>query len=93
MVDDMIQFRTISNFYLISCRVIYDRPQVAAPLMALKVIDDAIQLHGAHGVSQDSKLADMYTNIRTLRVADGCVWHDWRLMWFSTLLVPFFMSV
>eukprot|EP00039_Didymoeca_costata_P005864 m.85337 g.85337 ORF g.85337 m.85337 type:complete len:447 (+) comp13005_c0_seq2:95-1435(+) len=45
--------------------------KVAAPRMALKVIDDAIQVHGAHGISQDSKLADMYTSIRTLRVADG----------------------
>eukprot|EP00038_Savillea_parva_P020769 m.32429 g.32429 ORF g.32429 m.32429 type:complete len:458 (+) comp4888_c0_seq1:91-1464(+) len=45
--------------------------KVAAPRMALKVIDDAIQLHGAHGISQDSKLADMYMNMRTLRVADG----------------------
>lgn len=45
--------------------------KVAAPRMALKIIDDAIQVHGAHGVSQDSKLTDMFTNIRTLRVADG----------------------
>jgi acyl-CoA dehydrogenase len=33
--------------------------KVAAPQMALKVIDDAIQLHGAHGISQDSKLGEM----------------------------------
>jgi len=45
--------------------------KVAAPRMALKIIDEAIQVHGAHGVSQDSKLSDMYTHIRTLRVADG----------------------
>ena len=45
--------------------------KVAAPRMALKIIDDAIQVHGAHGVSQDSKLSDMYTHVRTLRVADG----------------------
>ena len=39
--------------------------------MALKVVDEAIQVHGAHGISQDSKLPDMYTGLRTLRVADG----------------------
>merc|ERR1712039_924447 len=45
--------------------------KVDAPRMALKIVDDAIQVHGAHGVSQDSKLANMYTHLRTLRVADG----------------------
>jgi acyl-CoA dehydrogenase len=45
--------------------------KVAAPRMALKIVDDAIQVHGAHGVSQDCKLPDMYTHLRTLRVADG----------------------
>lgn len=45
--------------------------KVAAPRAALKIIDEAIQIHGAHGVSQDSQLAAMWTNMRTLRVADG----------------------
>jgi len=45
--------------------------KVDAPRVALKIIDDAIQVHGAHGVSQDSHLASAYTHIRTLRVADG----------------------
>jgi acyl-CoA dehydrogenase len=45
--------------------------KVAAPRAALQIIDDAIQIHGAHGVSQDSHLAGMYVNMRTLRVADG----------------------
>jgi len=45
--------------------------KVAGPRAALKVIDDAIQIHGAHGVSQDSRLAGMYQGMRTLRVADG----------------------
>ena len=45
--------------------------KVAAPKMALKIIDDSIQLHGAHGVCQDSKLSDMWTHLRTLRLADG----------------------
>jgi len=45
--------------------------KVDAPKMALQVVDEAIQLHGAHGIGQDSKLTDMYTGLRTLRVADG----------------------
>jgi alkylation response protein AidB-like acyl-CoA dehydrogenase len=45
--------------------------KVAAPRMALKVIDDAIQAHGGAGVSQDFNLAKLYAGIRTLRFADG----------------------
>eukprot|EP00928_Gymnodinium_smaydae_P021919 TRINITY_DN1858_c3_g1_i1.p1 TRINITY_DN1858_c3_g1~~TRINITY_DN1858_c3_g1_i1.p1 ORF type:complete len:442 (+),score=93.05 TRINITY_DN1858_c3_g1_i1:60-1385(+) len=45
--------------------------KVDAPRMALKVVDEAIQVHGAHGVSQDSRLSMAYTHLRTLRVADG----------------------
>jgi len=45
--------------------------KVAAPREALRIIDEAIQIHGAHGVSQDSKLSDIYMGVRTLRVADG----------------------
>merc|ERR1711912_194712 len=45
--------------------------KVDAPRTCLKIIDEAIQVHGAHGVSQDSRLSDLYTHIRTLRVADG----------------------
>merc|ERR1719230_146280 len=45
--------------------------KVDAPRMCLRIIDEAIQAHGAHGVSQDSKLTDLYTHVRTLRVADG----------------------
>lgn len=45
--------------------------KVDAPRMALKIVDDAIQVHGAHGVSQDSRLSSAYTHLRTLRVADG----------------------
>ena len=45
--------------------------KVAAPRMALKVIDDAIQAHGGAGVSGDTDLAAMYAMIRTLRIADG----------------------
>jgi acyl-CoA dehydrogenase len=45
--------------------------KVAAPIMALKVIDDAIQAFGAAGVSEDTGLARAYASIRTLRLADG----------------------
>jgi len=45
--------------------------KVDAPRMCLKIIDEAIQVHGAHGVSQDSKLSDLYTGVRTIRLADG----------------------
>lgn len=45
--------------------------KVAAPRMACKVIDDAIQAHGGGGVTSDFGLAKAYANIRTLRLADG----------------------
>jgi acyl-CoA dehydrogenase len=45
--------------------------KVVAPNMALRVLDRAIQAHGAAGVSQDTFLAAAWANIRTLRLADG----------------------
>lgn len=45
--------------------------KVAAPNMACKVIDWAIQAHGAAGVSQDFVLANYYAHARKLRFADG----------------------
>jgi acyl-CoA dehydrogenase len=45
--------------------------KVAVPNMALKVIDRAIQMHGAAGISQDFPLAALWTSQRTLRLADG----------------------
>lgn len=45
--------------------------KVAAPRMALQVIDDAIQAFGGAGVSGDTELAGLYAMIRTLRIADG----------------------
>lgn len=45
--------------------------KVAVPNMALRVIDRAIQMHGAAGVSQDFTLAALWTGQRTLRLADG----------------------
>ncbi|AXI41566.1 acyl-CoA dehydrogenase family protein [Sulfitobacter sp. SK011] len=45
--------------------------KVIAPRMALKVIDEAVQMHGAQGISQDTPLAHAWTHVRTLRLADG----------------------
>jgi alkylation response protein AidB-like acyl-CoA dehydrogenase len=45
--------------------------KVAAPRMALKIVDDAIQAWGGAGVTTDSGLARMYASLRTLRLADG----------------------
>ena len=45
--------------------------KVAAPRMALAVVDRAIQLHGGCGVSQDTLLAEAYAALRTLRLVDA----------------------
>jgi acyl-CoA dehydrogenase len=45
--------------------------KVAVPKMALKIIDDAIQAHGAAGIGDDFGLSSLYAHIRTLRLADG----------------------
>ncbi|MDK1018572.1 MAG: acyl-CoA dehydrogenase family protein [Actinomycetota bacterium] len=45
--------------------------KVVAPRMALWVINKAIQVHGGMGVSDDTPLAAMWANMRTLQIADG----------------------
>ena len=45
--------------------------KVAAPNVALKIVDRAIQVHGGGGVSDDFPLAWIYAHLRTLRLADG----------------------
>lgn len=45
--------------------------QVAAPNMALRVLDMAMQVHGAAGLSSDTVLAHLWATARTLRIADG----------------------
>jgi len=45
--------------------------KVAVPNIALKIIDQAIQMHGGAGVSPDFPLAELFATIRTLRIADG----------------------
>ena len=45
--------------------------KVLVPTMALTVIDRAIQAYGGAGVSQDTPLANMYAQGRTMRIVDG----------------------
>ena len=45
--------------------------KVVVPNIALAIIDQAIQMHGGAGVSDDFPLAELYASIRTLRIADG----------------------
>jgi acyl-CoA dehydrogenase len=45
--------------------------KIAAPATVQWILDKAIQVHGAGGLSQDFDLAAMYAGIRTLRFADG----------------------
>jgi acyl-CoA dehydrogenase len=52
-------------------RVWVSAVKAMVPERVCQIIDQAIQLHGATGVSQWTPLADMYTGQRTLRLADG----------------------
>ncbi len=45
--------------------------KVVAPEVALRITDEAVQMHGAAGISQDTPLARQWTHLRTLRLADG----------------------
>ena len=45
--------------------------KVFVPAMLGRVLDDAIQLHGGAGVSQDTPLAYMWASARTMRLVDG----------------------
>ena len=52
-------------------RVWVSAVKAMVPIRVCEIIDQAIQIHGAAGVSQWTPLADMYTSQRTLRLADG----------------------
>ena len=54
-----------------AARDVISQIKVAVPNMSLRVIDRAMQIHGAAGVSQDFPLASLWTAQRTLRLADG----------------------
>lgn len=45
--------------------------KVVAPRVALKVTDEAVQMFGGQGITQDTPLARSWTHLRTLRLADG----------------------
>jgi acyl-CoA dehydrogenase len=45
--------------------------KVAAPAVAQRIVDHAIQVHGAGGFSDDFPLAEMYAHARTMRMVDG----------------------
>jgi acyl-CoA dehydrogenase len=74
---EMIRLLTLKTAWLIDtvgnkhARTEIAAIKVAAPSMALKIIDRAIQVHGGGGVSADFPLAWSYAHIRTLRLADG----------------------
>ena len=52
-------------------RVWVSAVKAMVPIRVCEIIDKAIQMHGATGLSQWTPLADMYTAQRTLRLADG----------------------
>src|SRR6202043_529927 len=74
---EMIRLLTLKTAGLMdTVRTQHTRPEiaaikVAAPNVALKVIDRAIQVHGGGGVCDDFPLAWMYAHVRSLRLADG----------------------
>ncbi len=74
---EMVRLLTMKTAWLMdtvgnkSARTEISAIKVAAPAMALKVMDRAIQVHGGGGVSDDFPLAWMWAHQRTLRLADG----------------------
>ncbi|WP_294564144.1 acyl-CoA dehydrogenase family protein [uncultured Arthrobacter sp.] len=74
---EMIRLLTLKTAWLMDtvgnqkARVEIAAIKVAAPKVALKVIDRAMQVHGAAGLTEDFPLAQFYAFARTLRLADG----------------------
>ena len=74
---DMARLLTLQTAYVIDTRGVQDartwisKIKAVVPTIAIDIIDDAIQMHGAAGLSQDFPLASMYMAARTLRFADG----------------------
>ncbi|MCH8060521.1 MAG: acyl-CoA dehydrogenase family protein [Proteobacteria bacterium] len=74
---DMARLLTLQTAHVIDtggvrdARVWISKIKAVVPVITLGIIDDAIQLHGAAGLSQDFPLAAMYMAARTLRLADG----------------------
>ena len=74
---EMVRLLTMKTAWLMDtvgnrhARVEIAAIKVAAPQIALKILDRAIQVHGGGGVSNDFPLAQMWADVRTLRIADG----------------------
>jgi acyl-CoA dehydrogenase len=74
---EMIRLLTMKTAWLMDtvgnkhARVEIAAIKVAAPQVALKILDRAIQVHGGGGVSGDFPLAENWAHQRTLRLADG----------------------
>ncbi|OBH17588.1 acyl-CoA dehydrogenase [Mycolicibacter terrae] len=74
---EMIRLLTLKAAYLMdtvgnkAAQVEIAAIKVAAPDIALKIVDRAIQVHGAGGVTDDFPLAGFWAHLRTLRLADG----------------------
>lgn len=77
MEIDMVRLLTLRAAWLADARGLsaarseISQAKVAAASMACGVIDRAIQLHGAAGLSQDTPLAALYARLRTMRIVDG----------------------
>ncbi|CAJ1500112.1 acyl-CoA dehydrogenase family protein [[Mycobacterium] kokjensenii] len=74
---EMIRLLTLKTAYLMDtvgnkeAQVEIAAIKVAAPNIALKIVDRAIQVHGGGGVTEDFPLAGFWAHLRTLRLADG----------------------
>jgi acyl-CoA dehydrogenase len=74
---EMIRLLTLKTAWLMDtvgnqqARIEIAAIKVAAPRVALKIIDRAIQVHGGAGVTDDFPLASFWAHVRTLRLADG----------------------
>ncbi len=77
MEIDMARLLTLKTAWLMDngdpkvARTSISAIKVVVPNVALKVIDEAVQMYGASGVSQDTPLPEMWMSTRTLRIADG----------------------
>jgi acyl-CoA dehydrogenase len=74
---EMVRLLTLKTAWLIDtvgnkhARTEISAIKVAAPQIACDIVDKAIQIHGGGGVCQDTPLAAMYAQLRTMRLADG----------------------
>ncbi len=74
---DMARLLTLKTAWTIDqagskgARTLISATKAVVPEVALEVIDEAMQMYGGAGLSQDTPLAHMYMQTRTLRLADG----------------------